>query len=86
MQITIPDELYEGFITFLNVNQASFTEEEIEQMSEVDIKVIKWIDDLLGEKKTKRFKTQDEYVKNIQENFKNQIGILETEIDARKKA
>jgi len=85
MQIEIPDELYESFLSFLNVAQASFTEEEIVKMSADDISVIKWIDGILGEKKSERFATQDEYVKHVQESFKEQIGLLEKNIYASKK-
>jgi len=75
MQIEIPDELYEEFIRFLDVAQASFTEEEVKNLTENEQKLIIWLDNLLGEKKAKRFKTQDAFMANITAQFKKQIDI-----------
>jgi hypothetical protein len=85
MQIEIPDELYEDFVKFLDMAQASFTEEEIESFSENEKKLIKWVETFLGEKKSSRFKNQEEFAAHVQDNFKKQIGLLEDEIYASKK-
>jgi len=74
MNVEIPDGLYKDFLGFLDVAQASFTDEEILQMTDSEQSVIKWICSLIGKDTTKRFKTQEEYFVNIVKKFKEQTA------------
>ena len=58
MIIEIPDDLYEHFINFLDISQAAFTEEDVENFSEEEAALMKWIEALLGPKRVMRYKTR----------------------------
>jgi len=63
MKIEIPDELFEEFLNFLDISQASFTEQEINTFSEDEKKVIKLVEDILENYKqspSQRYNTKPE--------------------------
>jgi len=75
MKFEVPDDLHEDFMSFLDVMQASFTEEEVDKMTDNEKKLIIWLDSILGEGRTTRFKTQDEFAMHIANKFKDHIGM-----------
>jgi hypothetical protein len=60
MQIEIPDDLYKTFIDFLDLSQASFTEEDLEQMTEIEKDMFVFIENLIGNNRIMRYKTKKE--------------------------
>jgi hypothetical protein len=60
MNIQVPDELAESFMNLLDVVQSSFTEEEMKTFSGNEKKVILFIEKLLGDQKSHRYKTIQE--------------------------
>ena len=57
MIIEVPDELAEDFLTFLDVAQSSFTEDQVRKFSEGEQKILEIVQLLLGDRTTSRFET-----------------------------
>ena len=57
MVIEIPDELAEDFLRFLDVAQASLTEEQVQKLPEGEREVLNLVQLLLGGKASLRFET-----------------------------
>lgn len=70
MLLEVPDHLYETFLTFLDVSQAHYTEEDIQNMTELEKQVIIWIENLLGDSRSVRHKSQKE-IKEAEEQLRN---------------
>ena len=60
MKIDIPDRLYPYFLSFLDVAQAMFLEDEIALMEEEEKEVLKFVEDLLGDECSMRFQTAED--------------------------
>lgn len=60
MQIEIPDDLYKVFIDFLDLSQAAFTEEDLDQMTEIEKDMFAFIENLIGNNRIMRYKTKKE--------------------------
>lgn len=73
MKINIPNNLYQDFLNFLDIAQASFTDEIIDSCSDNEKEVIKFIEKLLGENRSIRFKTNKEK-NSAEEDFLNIVG------------
>jgi DNA replication initiation complex subunit (GINS family) len=56
--IEIPDHLYKTFIDFLDLSQASFTQEDIKNMTDIEKELFSFLENLLGEGRILRYKTK----------------------------
>lgn len=54
MMLQIPDKIYETFLNFLDLAQASFSEEQIARMSELEKQTLIWVENLLGNSRSMR--------------------------------
>lgn len=57
--IKVPDRLYKDFITFLDIAQSSYTDEDLQTFSKNELKVIDFIEKLV-KTPTQRKKTKQE--------------------------
>jgi len=57
-KISVPEELYEVFIQFIDLSQAAFTDEDLANMTEVEKKLFSFIEHFLGEDRIYRYKTE----------------------------
>jgi len=60
MIIQVPDEIAEEFLDFLDVAQAGFlTDEDVDTFSDEEKAVVKFVEDLLADRKSGRFPTRE---------------------------
>jgi hypothetical protein len=59
MHIELPDHLYKFFLQFLDIAQAFYTQEDVDKMHPNEKALIKWVEDLLGDDRCKRFASKE---------------------------
>jgi hypothetical protein len=55
MTLEIPENIEEEFLNFLDIAQASFTEEDVDSFTDQEKECIKFIESILGTNKSGRF-------------------------------
>lgn len=60
MIIDVPDKILDDFLNLLDVAQASFVEADIKKFSEGEKQALKFVQNILGNRASRRFETQKE--------------------------
>lgn len=66
LTIRIPKGIEDEFLTFLDFAQAQFTDEEIETFTNKEQQLMKFIDQILGNQRSYRFKTDQEKKQEVE--------------------
>ena len=73
MKIDVPDEIVNDFLNLLDIAQSAITQEEIVHFSDGEKKCLIWIENLLGNRASCRWKTRKE-MKEIAKSFNYVFG------------
>lgn len=73
MKIEVPKNLITDFLVFLDIAQASYAEEDVRDFSASEKRVLKFVEGILGKKKSKRFITKMERAE-VARNFLRATG------------
>jgi len=60
MKITVPKNIEKAFISFLDIAQASFTEDDIFRFTREEKETLRFVEKLIGESRSKRYATKAE--------------------------